>query len=190
MISRRLALQRLLLGLWSVVTAAACRARGGARTVGERDATGPPSESPTLSAAELDTLLAFSEVIVVGRALLPAEHDDLAEHIEESARTNPDRFSSYRTTAATLDRLAVARFAQLELRDRAAMVARHRLDVRTVPPAQDLGAIADDLRIVRTETVPDLIDAYWSSPAGWAAVAYATFPGRCGDLGRYTRPEA
>jgi len=43
---------------------------------------------------------------------------------------------------------------------------------------------------VREKAVPDLINGYWRSPAGWAAVGYGVFPGRCGDLTRYTRPEA
>jgi len=191
--TRRLALQGLLLGLWSMATAAACRVTGGLRTPGERperDATGPSSESQKLSADEMATLLAFGEVIVEGRALSLAERDDLAERIEESARRNPDQLSSYRTTAGTLDRLAGARFARLEFRDRAELVARHRLDVRIVPPDEDLGAFGAEVQAVRTRTVPDLIDAYWGSPAGWAAVGYASFPGRCGDLSRYTRPEA
>jgi hypothetical protein len=143
-----------------------------------------------LSAAELTTLLAFGEVIVEGRALSPAEREGLAEQIEESARRNPDQLSSYRTAAATLDRLAGAPFAQLVLRDRAELVSRHQLDVRIVSPDEDSGALDVEVRVVRTRTVPDLIDAYWSSPLGWAAVGYAAFPGRCGDLSRYTRPEA
>jgi hypothetical protein len=38
--------------------------------------------------------------------------------------------------------------------------------------------------------VRDLVGGYYNSPAGWAVVGYAHFPGRCGDLGRYVRPEA
>jgi hypothetical protein len=188
--TRRLVLQRLLLSLWSVVTAAACRLTGGPRPTGERDEAGQSAVPTLLSAAEMDTLLAFGEVIVEGRTLSPAERDGLAERIEESTRRNPDQLSSYRTAAATLDRLAGARFAQLELRDRTELVARHRLDVRVVSPEEGSGALGVEVRAVRTRTVLDLIDAYWSSPAGWAAVGYAAFPGRCGDLTRYTRPEA
>jgi hypothetical protein len=44
--------------------------------------------------------------------------------------------------------------------------------------------------VVRTRVIPDLIEGYWGSPAGWAAVGYEAFPGRCGDLTRYTRSEA
>ncbi len=189
--TRRLALQRLFLGLWSLVTSAACRLTGGPRpTTGERDATGQSATPASLSAAELDTLLAFGAVIVEGRVLSPAERDGLAEQIEESTRRNPDQLSSYRMAAATLDQLAGARFAQLELRARAELVARHRLDVRIVSPDENPGVFGAEVLAIRTRTVPDLIDVYWSSPAGWAAVGYAAFPGRCGDLGRYTRPEA
>jgi hypothetical protein len=187
--TRRLALQRLFLGLWSLVTSAACRLTGGPRPIVERDATGLSAEPASLSAAELATLLAFGEVIVEGRTLSPAERDGLAEQIEESSRRNPDQLFSYRVAAATLDSLAGVHFAHLEFRERAELVSRHRLDVRIVPPDEDPGAFGAEVLAIRTRTVPDLIDAYWSSPAGWAAVGYAAFPGRCGDLVRYTRPE-
>src|SRR5712691_7357601 len=77
--TRRLALQRLFLSLWSAATAAACSLNGRGRTAGAPPATGPSAEFQTPSQAELDTLVAFGEVIVEGRALSAAERDGLAE---------------------------------------------------------------------------------------------------------------
>ncbi len=59
-----------------------------------------------------------------------------------------------------------------------------------VRPGEDLGRFPDEMRSLRTRAVPDLIGGYYASPAGWAAVGYDTFPGRCGELTRYTRPES
>ncbi len=88
-----------------------------------------------------------------------------------------------------LDRLAGTRFSGLALDRRRALLSRHRLTSATVLPGEPLGPYPDDARAVRTRAVPDLIGGYYASPVGWAAVGYATFPGRCGDLARYTRPE-
>ena len=51
------------------------------------------------------------------------------------------------------------------------------------------GARADDANTIRTQAAPDLIGAYYASASGWEVVGYSTFPGRCGDLSRYTAPE-
>src|SRR2546422_1875618 len=32
------------------------------------------------------------------------------------------------------------------------------------------------------DALPIFLAGYYGSPAGWAVVGYATFPGRCGDL--------
>ena len=144
------------------------------------------SEPRRLSAAELDTLLAFAEVVVDGRALAADSRATLTEAITDSVDRAPDRWSLYRGAAQLLDRLAGRELASVNLVDRAALIARHRLDIRVVA---DEPAVPDDARFIRTSLGPELIVAYWRSAAGWAAVGYQTFPGRCGDLVRYTRPE-
>ena len=177
MISRRLLLQGVLTVL------------SGRRTAVASDSARSPTPSLRLSAAELKTVVAYGEVLVDGRALSPGERDDLAEHVEDSARRSPDTLVLFRTTAELLDRLAGARFVDLDLEERRALVTRHRLDARPVGGEQDSRS-GEETLVVRTRVIPDLIEGYWSSPAGWAAVGYTTFPGRCGDLTRYTRPEA
>jgi hypothetical protein len=178
--TRRLLLHGLILSLWSSMAAAAEHVT---RAIIGRSPAAP------LSSAERDSLVAFGEVVVDGRALSPAEQAYLVEHLTESTGSDADRLSLYRTTARLLDRLAGGSFAGLEMGERAELVARHRLAVQTTTPDDDAGALDDDVRAVRTRTVPDLVRAYWGSPAGWAAVGYQQFPGRCGDLARYTRRE-
>ena len=138
-----------------------------------------------LSARELDTLIAFGEVVVDSRALSHDGRAALTEAIADGLGRAPDRISLYRGAAQLLDRLAGRELGKLDLVNRAGLIARHRLDIRAV--ADEL--VTDDARFIRTTLGPDLIVAYWRSAAGWAAVGYQTFPGRCGDLVRYTYPE-
>ena len=149
-----------------------------------------PSKTGTLSSAEMEDLIAFAEVLVEGRTLTPAERGSLVEHIEERTRRTQGHLSIYRTTVSTLERLGGRRFASLEIRERIQLVARHRLAAAEVWPGEDLGPFPKEMRTLRTRAVPDLIGGYYGSPAGWAAVGYETFPGRCGDLTRYTRQES
>jgi hypothetical protein len=149
----------------------------------------PPSEPGALSSAELEDLVAFAEVLVEGRTLEPAEREHVIEDIEDRIRRSPEHLSLYRTTARTLERLAGRRVASLEIRERIELVGRHRLGDQRVSPEEDLGPLAEEVRALRRRAVKDLIEGYYRSPAGWAVVGYRTFPGRCGDLTRYTRPE-
>ena len=123
--------------------------------------------------------------------LLPRERALLLEHVEHRIQQGGGYYVNlYRTTTELLARLGGARFSTLDVADRVALVTRHRLAVADVRPEESLGAFAEQRRAVRTRTVPDLLAGYYASEAGWAAVGYTAFPGRCGDLARYTRPEA
>ena len=143
-------------------------------------------EPRRLSPAELDTLVAFGEVVVEGRALTGDARTTLSAAGVEAVDRASDRIGLYRGAAQLLDRLAGREFAGLNLADRTALVTAHRLGLRV---AQDEPALSDDARFIRTSLAPELVVEYWRSAAGWAAVGYQTFPGRCGDLARYTRPE-
>jgi hypothetical protein len=151
--------------------------------------TAGPSPGTRLSPLEIDDLIAFAEMLVVGRPLGPDERRDLVENIEERAGRDQEYLALYRTTATLLERLAGARFATVDGGRRAALVARHRLAVRDVFPGESLGPWPDEIREVRTRAVRNLIEDYYASPSGWAVVGYDVFPGRCGELTRYTRPE-
>jgi hypothetical protein len=143
-----------------------------------------------LAASAVEDLLAFGELVVEGRILSPGERHYLAEHIEDRLQQESGYyFSLYLTTVEYLAKLAGARFAKLDLDERLALAARHRLMSSRVLPDEDLGPFPEDMRAVRTQVVPDLISGYYGSPAGWRVVGYDTFPGKCGDLTRYTGPE-
>ncbi len=150
------------------------------------DAMPPPA---ALSPLELDDLAAFGEVLVEGRALSPAERGFLLEHIEDRMKRSPDSLALYRTTVTTLQRLAGQPFRRLDLHERTKLVARHRLGVSQISEDETPGPLSSEMQAVRKQVVEDLIGGYYSSPAGWAIVGYQTFPGRCGDLTRYTRAE-
>lgn len=192
--TRRSLLQRMLLilgidaaellGGWSSGLAWNLAA-GSVRTV-----LAAPSRKGTLSRAEMEDLVAFAEVLVEGRTLAPAERGYLVEHIEDRTKRHPEYLPLYRETVRTLDHLAGRRVASLGIQERNDLVARHRLAATEVWPGENLGPLPEQMRTLRTRAVPDLIGGYYGSAAGWAAVGYATFPGRCGDLTRYTRQES
>jgi len=191
--TRRLILQSLLMSLWSRAVAAAHGLTGGLVAGGDRLGADPiqrSSGTTELSGDELEDLVAFGEVLVEGRRLPPAERDHLVDHIKDSAQGSREKLALYRTTAALLDRLAGGPFARLEIAERIELVRRHRLDIRGTPADAGIAHLGPTEKDVREKAVPDLINGYWRSPAGWAAVGYGVFPGRCGDLTRYTRPEA
>jgi hypothetical protein len=143
-----------------------------------------------LSNAELEALIAFGEALVEGRTLSLAERRPLVEHIEDRMKHRPGGLSLYRTTVSTLDRLAGRRFASLEVGERIQLIARHRLARAPGSREEELGPLPAEIRTIQLRVVPDVIRSYYGSPAGWAVVGYPTFPGRCGNLTRYTRAES
>ena len=159
---------------------------GAPRLVADTGARPTPAR---LTESDLDDLIAFAELLAKGGALSPAERSALADNIAERVAREPDYLDLYRRTATLLRRLAGRRFASLGVADRLELVARHRLSSPAVRPGDDPGPFADDLRAVRMRVRPDLMADYYNSSAGWAVVGYDVFPGRCGDLLRYTRPE-
>ena len=184
--TRRRWLRRAGAGVGMLVGEARRLAHGLIAAGGLVPASARASEPGRLLPAELDTLIAFGEVVVDGRAPSADARATLTEAIADAIGRAPDRINRCRGAARLLDRLAGRKLASLTLVDRDALIVRHRLDVRAVA---DEPAVTDDARFIRTSLAPELIDAYWRSAAGWAAVGYQAFPGRCGDLVRYTRPE-
>ena len=150
------------------------------------DVSLPPGR---LSAAEISAILAFAEVLVAEQALAPAERGPLVEHINDRTIATPGFLSLYRRTAGLLDRLTPQPFADLPRAERIALVQRLRLADSRVRTLEYLWSFNREAWLVRQHAVPDLIAAYYTSPAGWAVVGYDTSPGQCGDLARYTRAE-
>ena len=190
--TRRGLIRELLVLLGISAVGPACRAWWRAREAAAQPVgpgLSPPPAEP-LSQTALDNLLAFGEIVVKGRSLPGAERRYLASYIEERAEEASGYYgTNYRTAVGLLNRLAGSPFSSLDFDQRIALVTRHRLMSSRVLPDEDLGPFPEDVRAVRTQVVPDLIRGYYGSPAGWAAVGYDTFPGRCGDLARYTGPE-
>lgn len=186
-VTRRLLLKALLWGGGIVAGVIRClpdrlRLAGAGRL-------SPAEASAPITDAELDALVAFAESLVDGQPISAGARRDLIGHIGDSAGRDPDKRALYRMTAAFLDRLAGRPFARLDVGERTGLVTAHRLNIGIITPEESLGAFPEEARALRTRTVPDLIAAYWRSPAGWTALGYEVFPGGCGDLTRYTRPE-
>jgi len=150
------------------------------------DATAPG----VLSEREMQTIVAFTAVLVEGRELNTHEAGYVVEHVTDKAGKTPGYLSLYQKTAALLDRLAGAPFSSLSLEQRIGLMMRHRLTDSDVRIRECLRPWGRETLAVRALAVPDLIGGYYLSPAGWAAVGYEAFPSRCGDLTRYTSAEA
>jgi hypothetical protein len=150
------------------------------------DATPPGA----LSRREAETIVAFAAVLVEGRELNAQEAGYVVEHVTDRAGKTPGYLALYRKTAGLLDRLAGVPFSSLSLEQRIDLMVEHRFTDSDVRIREYLLPWGRDTLAVRALVVPDLILGYYLSPAGWAAVGYEAFPGRCGDLTRYTRAEA
>ena len=151
-----------------------------------------PGATSELPSTEIDDLVAFGEVLVEGRVLGPVERQSLVEHIADRIRRDPEYLSLYGTTVRTLNRLAGRRFSSLEVDHRIELIAGHGLAGSTTAQVEELDPLpaeAREIRTVRRRVSPDLIREYYASAGGWAVVGYEAFPGRCGDLARYTRAE-
>ena len=150
------------------------------------DATAPG----VLSTREMETIVAFAAVLVEGRELDAQEASYVVEHVTDKAGKTPGYLALYRKTAGLLDRLAGAPFSSLSLERRIGLMVQHRFTEYDVRIREYLLPWGRETLTVRALAVPDLIRGYYFSPAGWAAVGYRAFPGRCGDLMRYTSAEA
>jgi hypothetical protein len=149
-------------------------------------------DSPTgaLSPAEVETLVAFGEIVVQGDAISADGRRYLADHVNERARSVPGFLALYRETAQALDRACGGSFAALDIAGRSRIVAESVLPLHETEAQRDLKLVfRPGLVAARKLAAPDLITGYYVSPAGWAVVGYEAFPGRCGELLRYTRAE-
>jgi hypothetical protein len=154
-------------------------------STGVGDEPAPRAVSQPLSDTEKDALLAFAEVLVGDRPLPVPARAELLSHMSARVMAREDMLSLYREAAAVLDRLAGIPFSTLTMRDRRDLVARHDLAPSRARMPRPEG-VANE---IRRHVASDLIGGYYASPMGWALVGYGIFPGRCGDLARYTRPE-
>jgi len=138
----------------------------------------------------MSAVVAFGEILVSGETLPSPERGYLVDHVEDRTRRIPGFLELYRTTAEVLDGLGKTPFATLAPDERARLMIEHRLTVAEIKTRELFVPFFRGRVMVRALAAPDLMIGYYTSPAGWAVVGYETFPGRCSDLTRYTRPEA
>ena len=150
----------------------------------------PLSPTGALSASDMETIVAFGEALVVETPFSETEKGYLSRHIDHRTKNTPGFFSVYRLTADFLQCLVPSgEFSKLPLGERIKVLTRHDLLSYDVQAREYLSPFHREELMARTLAVPDLIVGYYASPAGWAVVRYETFPGRCGDLSRYTHPD-
>lgn len=150
----------------------------------------PASPAGDLAAGELEALVAFAEVLGGDEELRGESRESVASYLTRQARTTPGYLRLYRLTAGLLDGVADARFAALPLAERKRVVATRILPAGDPPPRAYRLLFQRGQLALEKLVVPDLVRGYYSGAAGWAAVGYAFYPGRCGGgLARYTRPE-
>ena len=190
--TRRRLLQIALVALGAMVILISWRPAWLAGALARRLRPRLDSSSPTglLSAQEIQTVVAFAEIVVGGRALAPVERGHVQEHIGERTQATPGYLALYRSTSVLLDSLAGGSFWALDRAGRAGIVSRHDLGNADVRIREYLWPFRRREQSVRALAVPDLVAGFYASPAGWALVGYTVFPGRPGDLVRYTKAEA
>lgn len=151
----------------------------------------PSSTAPAgpLSPQDMQTLVAFGEVLLEGRSLPAAERTQLVEYIGYRVRSDPGVLLVYQMTATVLNDLTSNRFPTLDVPARTKIMARHGLVPDGGQPSESPLLYQRAALAIRTFVAPDMILGYYGSPAGWAIVGYQAFPGRCSNLTRYTRAE-
>jgi hypothetical protein len=147
-----------------------------------------PRTTLALTAAELDDLVAFAGILLAEGPLAGEDRRHVIEHIEYRLASRTEYRELYGETVRGLERLAGARFARLTSSQQLDLVRRHGLAATSLvaPDRRPL----DPPERIRARVVHDLIAGYYGSPAGWTAVGASAYPGRCGELEIYTRPEA
>jgi hypothetical protein len=148
------------------------------------DRSSPPGR---LSGGEMDTVLAYADVLLSDAGLSPSGRADLEEYVRDRCEHEPGYRATYQLVVSVLDEAASGPFVARSPAERRRIVRRrdlHRYDVR----ARDwLWSFDRRGLAVRALAARDLVTGYFLSPAGWAVVGYEAFPGRCRDLTDYTR---
>jgi hypothetical protein len=149
---------------------------------------GPPTTG-ALSAPEMDTLLAYAEVISDTTEFSDETQQYLRNHINDRTQKEAGYLSLFRMTATFLNHLA-GEFSKLSRLDRISTLEKRGLMSCRVHRRECFSPFGRKERTIRALAATDLISAYYRSAAGWAVVGYAYPRGHCAGLTRYTRPEA
>ncbi len=148
--------------------------------------TGPTG---TLTATEIDTLIALSEVLVDDKDLSDDEKNCIRSHVQIRTENDPGYLDLFQLTSAEVGRLGGGEFRLRSREDRSRLLQNAGFLKYPVKNRESLFPFGRARVRIRMLAIPDLIAGYYRSAAGWATVGYRVFPGQCGELKRYTRPE-
>jgi hypothetical protein len=149
----------------------------------------PAAPTGALTDDEVRALVAFGESVVEGRALSAEGREVLRAHLVARAAGAPGYLPWYRAGARHLDGLGGAPFATLPPEVRAGLIAARLPMAPRAHVATWRLLLRNDAVALARIVAPDLIAAYYASAPGWRVVGYASTPGQCGELERYTAPE-
>jgi hypothetical protein len=144
----------------------------------------------SLSPDELNTVVAFAEVLVDPPQWTDADRTAVRDDVRYRTERKAGYLALYRMTAQLLEHRAGGRFAELDRAARTRLVIEHELAPKPLAPLDYLSAFDRRALAVRTLAAAGLIEDYYDTAAGWAVMGYRRAPGQCGDLLRYTAPEA
>jgi hypothetical protein len=147
-------------------------------------------ELGTLSPTEMDTVLAYAEVLSDITDFSEETRQYMGNHIQARTQKDAGYFSLFRMTATFLNQMKKGEFSKLSRLDRVSALQKHGLMSCRVHRRECFSLFGRSERTIRALAAADLVSAYYRSPAGWAVVGYAYPRGYCADLTRYTRPEA
>ena len=149
-----------------------------------------PATTGDLSEKEMESLISLAEVLVDEKDLTQDERDCVHAHVGDRTQNDPGYLTLYRLTVARFDGLAASPFSVRSRGERRYLAEQSGLLNRRINNREWLYPFGKEDRMIRAIALPDLIEGYYRSAAGWAVVGYSVFPGRCGDLKRYTRAES
>lgn len=144
----------------------------------------------SLSPAEMNTVVAFAEVLVDPPQWTEVDRAVVRDDVEYRTQRKPGYLALYRMAAQLLDGRAGGRFAAMDRAARTRLVIEHGFTPKPLSPLDYLTTFDRRALAVRTLTAAGLLEDYYDSAAGWAVMGYRRAPGQCGDLLRYTAPEA
>jgi hypothetical protein len=150
---------------------------------------GPPNTG-ALTLPEMDSLLAYAEVLSDTSDFSEETRQYLRNHVNDRTQKEAGYLSLFRMTTTFLNQMGKGQFSTLSRSDRISALEEYGLMSCRVHRRECFSPFGRKERTIRALAATDLVSAYYRAPAGWAVVGYAYPRGHCSDLTRYTRPEA
>lgn len=149
-----------------------------------------PATTGSLSPAEIETLIAYTEVLCDVVDLSEETRQTLRSHIDERTQNDPGYLSLFRMAAKFVDQLGGGKFSNLSREARTSALERRGLMSCRVHRRECFSPFGRTERTIRALAATDLVSAYYRTAGGWAVAGYSSPQGRCGDLARYTQAES